>query len=97
MTDLVDRLRRKHGLTHDPDQLWDVISTLTKERHDAADEILALRRTIERLRGLVERADHLAHGVFKAQSKSDDERNRHNAAVLCNAIAKERNSGGVLA
>jgi hypothetical protein len=46
MTDLVDRLRRKHGLTHDPDQLWDVISTLTKERSEAADEIERLRATL---------------------------------------------------
>ena len=36
MTDIVERLRRNHGLTHDPDQLWDVVSTLTKERQEAA-------------------------------------------------------------
>lgn len=37
-------------------------------------------------RDLVERAHHLAICVFKGTSKADAERNRHNAAVLSNAI-----------
>jgi hypothetical protein len=60
------------------------------------EDLLAAEARIRVLGDLIALADNLAHGVFKAGSKADTERNRHNAANLCNAIAKERNSGGAL-
>jgi hypothetical protein len=46
MTDIVERLRKTFGLTHDPDQLWDIISSYVDDRHEAADEIVRLRHLL---------------------------------------------------
>jgi hypothetical protein len=64
--------------------------------HTLSAALLAAEARIRVLGDLIALADNLAHGVFKAGSKADTERNRHNAANLCNAIAKERNSGGAV-
>lgn len=90
---LVERLRAYSG-SYGGEALVQV-----KMLDDAADAIPALLDEAEglqarnaKLEDLVERARHLAACVFKGSTKADDERARHNAAVLANAIDHEQQS-----
>ncbi len=57
------------------------------------ERVKALTDKLDRMESLLYRADALATCVFKAESKADNERNRHNAAVLSNDIRRQINDG----